>query len=152
MTNTATVEITYGDETILMTWEPAHASGQILVDGEPTPYQTADARHDTAKAVALACSYTWPEVEWPDVTGGMQDTDAWDDMGYRTLDRDALEEREGTIRLTRGESLLWDDAGPDGDAYRLSTIQRAQELADRTKLAVTIEHEKYTAHQVWPRG
>jgi hypothetical protein len=86
------VEITYGDETITMQWDASQASAPILVDGESTPYQTSSARHRTDLAVALACRYTWPEIEWPRVpsVGSIgddwaDDNEAWDEMAYRTV-------------------------------------------------------------------
>ena len=51
------VLITVGSDVLTMDWSPAHAGAPILVDGEATPYQTADARHEVAQAVSLAVSY-----------------------------------------------------------------------------------------------
>jgi hypothetical protein len=70
------INITYGGETVTMTWDGANASAPILVDGETTPYQTADARHSTAKAVLCAAKVVWPEVAWA------EGTEEWDALSY----------------------------------------------------------------------
>jgi hypothetical protein len=93
-TNTSsTVKIKYGSNTIVMSWDGAQASAPILVNGEPTQYQTADARHRTQLAVALACLVAWPDVEWPavpsvgsiDLGHWAEDNEAWDDVSYETV-------------------------------------------------------------------
>lgn len=88
----AQIKITYGTESVVMSWDGAQASAPILADGDSTPYQTADARHRTALAVALVCRTVWPEVEWPRVplTGSVPDDwsegcEAWDDISYEPV-------------------------------------------------------------------
>lgn len=85
------IRITYGDETVTMEWDGAQASAPIYVDGEVTPYQTANARHRTDLAVALVARYVWPEAAWPHVPstgligeGWADDCAAWDDLAYTT--------------------------------------------------------------------
>lgn len=94
MPNTETVRVTYAGATITMTWNGAQASAPILVDGGSIGRQTADARHRTALAVALAAASCWPEVEWPEVpAAGHIDMEtwaagceAWDDLEYATAE------------------------------------------------------------------
>ena len=84
-----TITITYGDETATLTCDLADASAPLRVDGDATPYQTADARHRVSLAVALACRTVWPEADWPEVPlAGAVDPDeilvgeVWDAMTY----------------------------------------------------------------------
>lgn len=88
-----TIKISYRGETIRLTCDLTDASAPLTVDGCETPYQTADARHRAALAVALACRHAWPEVEWPEVPAtGPVDTSAWDaceawaEMEYETIE------------------------------------------------------------------
>ena len=74
----AEIKITYGEETVTMVWDSAQASAPITVDGESTPYQTADARHSTAQAVRLAARYVWPEFDFAD------GSEAWGELSYET--------------------------------------------------------------------
>jgi hypothetical protein len=79
-----TIQITAYGETALLTCDLAQASAPLLVNGSPTPYQTANARHETARAVLLACRVAWPEVRWPsEPTDG---DEAWDEVAYETID------------------------------------------------------------------
>lgn len=87
--STERVKITYGSDTIIMTWDGAQASAPILVDGIQYQYQTADARHKTGEAVRLAASIAWPDVR--DWSAG---SEAWDDLEYETLEDD--EENEAS--------------------------------------------------------
>lgn len=70
------VEIEYLGDRCLMEWAPSEASAPILLDGQSTPYQTADARHRTADAVRLMAKIVWPEVDWS------ADEGAWDELSY----------------------------------------------------------------------
>lgn len=88
-----TIKITYGNETAILTCNLADASAPLRVDGDATPYQTADARHRVSLAVALACRTVWPEVDWPVIPAtGSVDPDAvlvgeaWDEMVYETVE------------------------------------------------------------------
>lgn len=80
--------ITYGDDSITMSWDGAQASAPILVDGTETQYRTADARHRTCRAVLLVARQTWPDAEWPTMPSGgaavdtADSTEAWDDLSY----------------------------------------------------------------------
>ena len=81
------VRIKYGNDHVIMSWDPSQASAPILIDGDYTPFQTADARHRTDLAVALVCAAIWPEDAWPWVPstgsiGELEATDAWDAMSY----------------------------------------------------------------------
>lgn len=90
-TMTTTVRITYAGETVTMTWDGAQASAPILVDGDATGYQTADARHRTGAAVRLACSRVWGKVyetrEDAETDGHAADSHVtiWDYVEYETL-------------------------------------------------------------------
>lgn len=95
------VKITYGSDTVMMEWDGSQASAPILLDGESTPYQTADARHRTDLAVALMCRYAWPESDWPHVpsTGSVavnwdDGSEAWDEIAYETVAEAARENPE----------------------------------------------------------
>jgi hypothetical protein len=84
---TTTIKIKYGSETVTLSCNLADASAPLVVDGEGTQYQTADARHRADLAVALACSVAWPDVAWPSVpavgtVGALATTEAWDEMSY----------------------------------------------------------------------
>lgn len=85
-----TIDITYGGSAIVLTANLTEASAPICIDGEATLYQTADARHRTIYAVALACRLTWPEGDWPRPEGGDvpddfgADSQAWAEMAYET--------------------------------------------------------------------
>lgn len=73
------IVIKFGSDTVTMSWDGAQASAPILVDGEPTGYQTADARHRTADAVRLAAGRVWPEENFEGAS------DAWAQLGYSTV-------------------------------------------------------------------
>lgn len=75
------VKITYGGESITMSWDGSEASAPIKVDGESTPYQTADARHRADRAVRLAA-----RLAWPDAGSFDEGSDEWDDLAYKVLD------------------------------------------------------------------
>lgn len=87
-----TIKITYDGETIALKCDLAEASAPLIVDGEHTQYQTADARHRTTYAVALACQVAWPAAEWPwpeEATipeGWGDDFEAWCEMAYETTE------------------------------------------------------------------
>jgi hypothetical protein len=88
MTN---VRIKFGGETVTMSWNGGEASAPIQVDGEEIGHRSADARHRTALAVALACRHRWPEADWPTIpaTGPVSDdwcdgSDAWAEVAYET--------------------------------------------------------------------
>lgn len=99
------VRIEYRDESIIMSWDGSQASAPIKIDGQVTQYQTADARHRTSLAVAIACRVAWPDVEWPavPVSGTVdmpswwsraEDCEAWNLMQYDTVadeDEDATD-------------------------------------------------------------
>lgn len=72
----AAIRITYCGETVIMSWDGSQASAPIVVDGQPTGRQTADARHRTAEAVRIAAAHVWPDQDWSD--GG----EAWSDLAY----------------------------------------------------------------------
>ena len=104
---TTTIKITHGGETVTLTANLTEASAPLVVDGSEIGRQTADARHRTDLAVALAARAVWPESEWPGVpsTGSIGDDwsegcEAWDDLEYTTISKaDALGYFEG-----RGEA------------------------------------------------
>jgi len=74
------VRITFGGETLMMSWDGTEASAPIRLDGAPTQYQTADARHRVSEAVRLVCPLAWPEVrDWE------EGSEAWDELEYETL-------------------------------------------------------------------
>lgn len=90
--STQQIEITYG-ETVVMQWDGAQASAPILVDGDSTGYQTADARHRTEEAVRLVCAKMWgpiyataEDAEAAGRTLGVDQIVIWDDVEYSTLD------------------------------------------------------------------
>jgi len=95
------VEITYGGESVIMSWDGSEASAPIRVDGETTQYQTASARHRTANAVLLAARYAWPETEWPEVplhgSESIESNEAWDELSYETLEDEETETVEDEI-------------------------------------------------------
>ena len=81
--STKTIKITYAGETAILTCDLAQASAPLVVNGSSTPYQTANARHDTARAVLLACKDAWPETQWPsEPTDG---DEAWDEVEYKPV-------------------------------------------------------------------
>lgn len=92
--------ITYGDSKITMEWDGAQASAPILIDGESTPYQTADARHSTGAAVRLAAEYAWGRVydTWEAARAAGHDDDSqivvWDDLAYEAIDAPPADEDE----------------------------------------------------------
>lgn len=87
-----TVKITFGGETVRMQWDGSQASAPIRVDGQNTPWQTANARHRTANAVLLVARHVWPEVDWPAVpefgSARIKENEAWDELGYTTVEDD----------------------------------------------------------------
>ena len=77
-----TIRITYGSDTVIMTWDGTQASAPIRVDGTSTQYQTADARHRTADAVRLVAGLVWSDVrDWS------EGTEAWDDLAYEQVEQ-----------------------------------------------------------------
>lgn len=84
------IRITYGSDVIRLRCDLAEASAHLVVDGETTAWQTADARHNTDHAVLLAAMVAWPEVCWPTRprygSDRVQANDAWDRLVYETLD------------------------------------------------------------------
>lgn len=88
---TETVAIHYGSDTVEMTWDGAHASAPICIDGDSTQYQTADARHRTEAAVRLCCRLCWGPVydtEEGAEANGMDPGRCciWDEVEYETVD------------------------------------------------------------------
>ena len=88
-----TIKIIHNDETAILTCNLADASAPLRVDGDATPYQTADARHRVSLAVALACRTVWPESDWPVIPatgsvdpGAVLVGEAWDEMEYETIE------------------------------------------------------------------
>lgn len=85
-----TIEITYGSETVRLEADLSEATAPLVVDGESTQYQTADARHRTDVAVLLAAGIVWPEAEWPRAPrygdGEIVSTEAWDELAYETVE------------------------------------------------------------------
>lgn len=80
--STENVTIKFGSDTVTMSWDGAQASAPILVDGEHTGYQTANARHRTAEAVRLAAGRVWPEESFA------EGSDAWDALSYETQEHE----------------------------------------------------------------
>lgn len=113
------VRITYGDETVTMSWDASEANAPIKLDGARTPYQTADAGHRTQEAVRLCAA-----IEWPEVGDWSEGTDAWDSLAYEATDEKAI---ECTIR-ERGNGLPGPRdigayvPGDDGELYRLVSV------------------------------
>ncbi len=87
-----TINMTYEGETATLTCDLSQASAPLVVNGQHTQYQTADARHRTIYAVALACRVVWPEADWPLPAGGDvpwewgDDSEAWDALAYETIE------------------------------------------------------------------
>lgn len=121
-----TIKITYGGETAILTCDMTSASAPLRVDGDATPYQTADARHRVPLAVALACRTVWPEADWPVIPAiGSVDPDAvlvgeaWDEMEYETLgDLVLCESADGWSLHAPGSS---DEDISSGDAPYLAS-------------------------------
>lgn len=55
------VKFTYGSTKGVITWNGADASAPILLDGDSTGYQTADASHRLETAVELVLSKAFGE-------------------------------------------------------------------------------------------
>lgn len=47
------VKFTYGSTSGVISWDGARAEAPILLDGTPTGYETADARHNIEQAICL---------------------------------------------------------------------------------------------------
>lgn len=58
MTATYTILVD-GEKVATMTADFAQASSPLLLDGESTPYQVADARHRTQRAAEMLLSWCW---------------------------------------------------------------------------------------------
>lgn len=65
--NTTKVQITHGADTYILEADFSNAASTLLLDGESTPYQVADARHRLQDAVTLVmgwvCSQSGDEME-----------------------------------------------------------------------------------------
>lgn len=92
----------YGGEEIIVEADFAQASSPILVDGQSTPYQVADARHSHSIAVALAVSYAL-NADLPECPAGMtpdewheqvQQYPDWDEVSYETVEDEDEDESE----------------------------------------------------------
>ena len=90
---TERIRITYGSDMATMEWDGAQASAPIVVNGEPTQYQTADARHRTDSAVRLACAVLWgplyeteEEAAEAGLSAGRANICVWDDVEYETIE------------------------------------------------------------------
>jgi hypothetical protein len=55
----------WGDE-LEVRMDLAQASSPIILDGDPTPYQVADARHDSTEVLRLLLTWLGPDY-CPDV-------------------------------------------------------------------------------------
>jgi hypothetical protein len=55
------IKFTYGNTQGVITWNGAEASAPILLDGDSTGYQTADASHRLSTAVELVLSKAFGE-------------------------------------------------------------------------------------------
>ena len=89
---TERVEIQVGSDKMVMEWDGAQAGSPITVDGECTPYQTADARHRVGDAVRLVCGYLYGPVydtardaRRAGRSVGVDNIVIWDDVSYETL-------------------------------------------------------------------
>jgi len=86
------IRMTYGGETATILCDLSQATAPLVVNGQHTQYQTADARHRIIYAVALACRVVWPEADWPTPAGGDvptdwgNDSDAWAALAYQTVE------------------------------------------------------------------
>lgn len=84
------ISITYDNETVILAANLAQASAPLEVDGVGIGQQTADARHRTDIAVALAARFSWPEGDWPEIPFGSiaddwaENSEAWDELEYET--------------------------------------------------------------------
>jgi hypothetical protein len=58
---TQQIKFTYGSTSGVITWDGADASAPILLDGDSTGYQTADASHRLSNAVELVLSKAFGE-------------------------------------------------------------------------------------------
>lgn len=129
------IRITYGGESVVMTWNGAEASAPICVDGVETGYQTADARHRTSDAVRLACSRVWGSVYETradaDAAGHGPDAHVtiWDDVEYETIaaDRDL------------GEVVYDYDTGARVDGTATGELARASREAPSGAVAAYLE-------------
>ncbi len=88
MTN---VRIKVGSNTSIMSWDGANASAPISVDGQSTPFRTADARHRTPDAVRLICGYLFGPIYDTDEDAladgrqpGIDEIVIWDHVEYET--------------------------------------------------------------------
>lgn len=94
VTPTKVVRIEYGSDTLTMRWDPAQASAPIVLDGDATPYSTADARHRISHAVRLVLGYAYraPIYETEEeARADERDPDGdnvvvWDDVAYEVLE------------------------------------------------------------------
>lgn len=106
---TKTIRIAHAGDTAILSCDLSDASAPLVVDGDVTQYQTADARHRTHLAVALAASVAWPDETWPEVTGDhpISDdaTDAWSALEYETVDPAAEQLTADTITDEQIEAL-----------------------------------------------
>lgn len=128
---TETIKITFGGESVLMTWDGAEQSAPIKVDGAHINRQTADARHRTAAAVALAAAHVWPESEWPTVGAGgelTEATEAWDELEYEAISAEGILAAAG-VGLERRS----DDAAPVSD--RALPIETCRDLVRQIRAA-----------------
>lgn len=133
------IQITHGEDTYILEANFADAASPILLDGESTPYQVADARHRLQDAVTLVmewvCSQSgdelegsWVEIDTDEPRRGPLVTPAA--LLRRVLDDDdqyAIE--EAAEPLIAGDG---DDLTPEEDANVLRLLLEADsELAAR---------------------
>lgn len=122
---TQQVKFTYGSTTGVITWDGSNAAAPILLDGDSTGLQTADARHNLSDAIELVLSKAFAE-----------DVDM-DDVKYETI---------GTpkhITMTAEQTAIYD--GQDEGAMRelmKELMQQAEDLRSETGEASV---EIYTA-------
>ena len=75
--------VTYGDESVIVTI--GMPNEPVLVDGQPTPYQSAGRTEDRIRA---ACRYVWGTVVETEEEAGGRDPSTvcvWDDVEYEPV-------------------------------------------------------------------
>lgn len=87
------VNIIYGSNRHIMGWDGTQASMPIFFDGSPTPFQTADARHSTDKAVRLVLEWAYghlfeteQDAEDEGYDPKTQPVVIWDDVEYEEVE------------------------------------------------------------------
>ena len=83
------ISVRCGTDESILEWDGAQAAAPIIVDGEATRWQTADARHSLARAVRLVCADLWGPVYETEANAkaagrepGVDMITIWDDVEY----------------------------------------------------------------------